>query len=229
MAANTLLKIVFVGLFVTFLLILVTGIYAVKLNNGETCGFDKISTSSFISDVEYYVFNDTVNSLLTSVPKMDNNNYVYYDFCVRGNATDDLLLNVVNGEGNVLGNIYFVSGAGTYCTNIVNSSDYLGVTCVNCDSTTNLTVYQSIATNIDTNYLLINFNDDPNTFILTVDNNPLSYNLYGASSCKEIIKSFVKYYLSVIGVLLLLFLILLGANSMENNLVNVFGDDNDDE
>jgi len=250
MASDTLLKIVFVGLFVTFLFILLTGVMAVKINNGDTCGFDKLISSSGISDVEYFTFVDNTTYVLVSVPEVNNENYVYYDFCVRGSANNNTILTVINELDVPVGTIYFPSGNHTFCTSLNSVSRYVGVSCSTCgvfvDHNHSFTIYQSIATNVPSDYIIIDFTDvnpddvNPNSpnfisdlhYDFFVETNPLSYNLYGANSCKETVKLFNKYYLSVVGVLLLLFLIILGASSMHDNLIGVFGkekDGDDDE
>jgi len=222
MPSNNLTKIVFIALLVSFLFMLVTGIYGVKSNNLESCGSEKIIYSSSSSDTEYTNLATSSLSLLSRVD-YDQERIINYLFCVRGNASKDLNLLIVDESNNSLGKIFFPEGRSTHCDYIKNISSYVGVTCLNCNSTHNLTIYQSIGTNLESTYLTTDFK---NTFNLLQDNNPLSFNLYAFKDCSHVVKKFTVYYISIIGVLLLLFLILLGANSFDKNLIGIFGGDN---
>jgi len=200
---NNLLMVTIIGVAI-FLIII--SFYVLKISNNDYCGSDNTYNVDPTSNTIYDTVLDENNELFVQSIDFQNkkfNYYEYYLFCFNGVVrTNGLLeLNVINGDGDVLGKGYFSNGSVTKCLSIEGSelivnNNMVGLQCVNCNSLDNLTLANSIS-----------FTEPTITPGGVVTSESIDYNIIATKNCRSFTKTLFLMLIVFVSLMSLIWLI----------------------
>jgi len=198
--ALIILNVVFLGLISS---------YAILNRSGVSCGaesYDSFEGSSFVPSS--FVL-DNSSSYVVQGLTLEENDIIYSSyssFCFYANNSAPVLIDVVDGDLSVVGSNFFDSGVGRYCS-LLNSSlskdMLLGVRCVNCNSSVNVTLFES-SFGVPSSKL--------SDGAVVVDQ-PLVFSVKQRSSCESYLNTLSNRFILFNGAFLFLSLLIYAINS----------------
>jgi hypothetical protein len=160
-------KLLFFGIIITIFYLLIVGSFSFKISNEEQCGSDVITsysngelTSSYILNNNSALFQE-FNPVADDPRDREKSNYLGTMFSFSANASEPLLVQVVDMKDNILGSTIVSTGYDSYNVQISDTCKEnncnIGIYCPECDSDSNITLYEEIGGSIQKQLLINSF------------------------------------------------------------------------
>jgi len=197
------INIIFVGIFF---------VYGYKTVNNEYCSVEYLDTDGVGLQTLYTL--DSNDDLLTfdTVNHYNNQQYSINDrYCLTANtsSSEPLLLQLLNIDSEVVSDYYLSLNDDSVCFEGLTTPLTVTLLCDNCDSTHTANI-NGYVTGEDVGYV---FDNDG---VVTVENNELiNQELKIVEHCKKFFNDMVWRWIATHGLLLLIFLIILGLDKLK--------------
>lgn len=204
-----------IGVGFSLIFIMLVGYTGVKIKNEDYCGVEKYNyapLSNFVNSS--YTLSDGNTAVLQSFI-VDEKYLLQYEFCYHFNiqGSEGVRVRVVDDEGHNLGTDYISSSKSFHCTSLKREVDFgkeikplvltdrfnLGLQCLNCNSTNNMTILSNIVGKQKT-VSVYNLNSSA---VSVYDDSSLAYELRGYKTCNTRVHFFLSWYLVLISCLFL--------------------------
>jgi hypothetical protein len=207
-----------IAIVVTFLFLGTIIYFWVRIENGDGCGYTTYTQyrGLQLTDKDFTMTSD--GDYILQEITLDTVSGIGYEFCFDAtvNGTEGVQVSIIDKFLNRLGIDYLDNSSTNYCTELdeelVTKQNFIGVRCEDCSSVNNVTLRKEITGT--TVKQMIN----ESASLRIEEDNTLSYRIIGNNNCKELIKTLLNLYFTIIILFGLIILILIGFGKFRDLL-----------